>query len=79
MFLHQWDHTINIFRALFTYLFERERVRESAQQGGTERVLSRLHTESTEPNAGLQLTIPRSQPAETKSLKSNRLDHPDTP
>ena len=34
---------------------EQERGREKEKEGGRERILSRLHTVSTGPNAGLEL------------------------
>ena len=42
----------------------REKERDSVSQGGAERerILNRLHTVSTEPDVGLELTNLRSQP-----------------
>ena len=49
-----------LFFLKFIYLFLRERERESTSGGGTERrrdrITSRLHTISAEPDVGLELT-----------------------
>ena len=68
-----------IFLHLFLY-FEKERERARAGEGQRERISSRLHTVSLEPDAGLELTNHEVMTlAETRSQTLNRLSHPDTP
>ena len=45
-----------MFFKLFLTLFERERERAGKGQRGRERIPSRLHAASIEPNGGLELT-----------------------
>ena len=46
------------FLSLFMYfVIERERVGKGQRERGRERIPSRLHTDSTEPDTGLELTI----------------------
>ena len=52
-------------------------IRGGAERGGGERTPSRLHTVSTEPDAGLNLTNCEIMTrAEIKSWTLNRLSHP---
>ena len=39
------------------FVIERERVGKGQRERGRERIPSRLHTDSTEPDTGLELTI----------------------
>ena len=56
------------------------RQRERAQAGEEERLPSRLHAVTTEPDAGLELTNCETMTwAETKSQTFNQLSHPGTP
>ena len=47
---------ISFFLSLLIYLRERERVGEGQGRRERERVLSMLHTVSTEPDTGLELS-----------------------
>ena len=68
---------------IFIYLFgerERERERESTWERGRERISSRLHAISAEPDRGLKPTNPKIMTwAEIKSQTLNWLSHPGVP
>ena len=78
-----WDkaQTLEVFKCLFTYFFERdkEQVGKGREREG-DREPSRLHAVGTEPKAGLELTNCDIMTwAETKSQTLNQLSHPGGP
>ena len=69
-----------LFWSLFIWETERERVGERQRERGRERIPSRLHTVTVEPDVGLKLTNRKIMTwAEMKSWMPNWLSHPGAP
>ena len=78
-FLTKWN-IVFFFWSLFIYLWEREHKQRRGRERGRQKIPSRLHTVSSEPNVGLELTNREIMTrAEIQSWTFNWLSCPDTP